>query len=99
MDLLLVDSQIKDLELEVKEGDTLRLNLASFHEFPTCKIQVNVRKNAVLDVAFADLGHGKGTFTFVANLEEGASAEFHASSLSSEKDNKVLDTSVHHLEP
>ncbi|MCR5491188.1 MAG: SufD family Fe-S cluster assembly protein [Bacilli bacterium] len=99
MDLLLLNEQIKDLQIEVPEGDSLRLNIANFKEFKPCKIEVNVRKNGIFDGAFADLSNGSGKVIVVVHLAEGASCNWHLASIGGNSDRKVFDTSVFHDEP
>ena len=99
MDLVLLHDDIKDLQFEVKEGETFRLNIANFKEFKPCKIEINVRKNAIFEGAFADLSHGSGKATIVVHLDEGASCDWHLASIGAGDDRKVFDTSVFHDEP
>ena len=99
MILSLVDNEIKDLELEVKEGERLDLNMVCFHSFKPCKIVIKVRKNGVFSGAFADLCQWSGKVIVTIDLEEGASAFWRAASIASGTDKKVFDTSVFHLAP
>ena len=100
MELTYVDEQIQDLSLEVKEGDTLLLNFASFHDFHPTKIDIRVASNAHLNVAFADFGSGKGTMKVAIYLEgEGATCDWHLSSLSKGDSEKVFDVSLFHMVP
>ena len=56
--ITLVDKEINDLDLEVKEGEKLEIRLASFTDFPSVKIHVKVQKNGIFDGAFADFSKG-----------------------------------------
>ena len=96
----LIDEQIRDLELEVNEGETLTLRLASFASFPTAKIHVKVQKDGVFDGAFADFSRGKGKLNLeVELLGEGASMSWHYAGSAQSEDDKVLDASVSHKAP
>lgn len=99
MDLSLCNEQIKDLAIEVPEGEELRLNIANFAEFKPCKFEINVRKNAIFQGAFADLSAGSGKIEVVVHLAEGARCDWHLASISKGADRKVFDTSVFHDEP
>ena len=74
MDLVLVDEEISDRVIEVKEGESLNLNLAAFKAFPAVKIDIKVARNATLTAVFADFSKGEGRFVLNVYLEdEGAS--------------------------
>ncbi len=95
-----VDAEIKDLDLEVKEGETLAVRLASFHDFPNVKIHVKVQKDATFDGAFADFSSGKGRTEIVVDLVgEGAKATWHYAGISSGESDKVVSASIEHLSP
>jgi Fe-S cluster assembly protein SufD len=98
MDITLVDNDIKDLTFDVKEGDTLNLNLAAFKGFPNSNIVVKVSANGHFKGAFADFSKGEGKFVLNVILEgDGSSCDWHLSSLAANQDKKVFDTSVTHL--
>lgn len=97
MELTLIDQQIKNLDLEVKEGETLDLNLASFTSFPGVLINVKVAEGASFNGAFADFSRGEGTFKINVSLLGPTSAcNWHLACLSDKEDKKVFDTSVNH---
>ena len=97
---LFVDEQIKDLEIEVSEGENYALRLASFSSFPNAKIHVKVQNNGVFDGAFADFSSGKGTFDIVVELlGEGAKSTWRYAGISSGNSNKNVTCSVEHLAP
>ncbi len=95
-----VDAEIKDLELEVKEGESLQIRLASFRDFPHVKIHVKVQKDARFDGAFADfsLGSGKADIS-VELLGEGAKASWHYAGVSTQDSQKVVNASIDHIAP
>ncbi|MCQ2741840.1 MAG: SufD family Fe-S cluster assembly protein [Bacilli bacterium] len=98
MNISLVDKEIKDMELTVKAGDSLVLNLAAFDTFPTAKIRILVEKDGHVNASFADFSRGKGKFVIdVELLEEGAECNWNLSSLARENDDKVVDASVLHV--
>ena len=95
-----IDEQIKDLDIEVREGETVALRLASFTSFPTAKIHVKVQKGGVFDGAFADFSKGDGKFEVrVELLGDGAKGTWHYAGLSDADSNKTLDCSADHLAP
>ena len=95
-----VDNEIKDLSLSVKDGETLKLNFASFSAFPKAKIDIRVASNGYLDAAFADFSSGKGKLEIAVYLEgEGAHCDWHLSSLTKGDSEKVFDVSLFHLVP
>lgn len=100
MTLTFVDEKIADGDYEVKEGETLNLNFASFAGFSSCSINVKVQANATINVAFADLSEGKGKIKAnISLLGEGASCNWHLCSLSSAFSDKTIDVSLSHLAP
>ncbi|MBP5216831.1 MAG: SufD family Fe-S cluster assembly protein [Bacilli bacterium] len=100
MELTYVNEQIQDLSLVVKEGETTQLNFASFSQFPQAKIDIRVASNGHLDVAFADFSEGKGKLSVAIYLEgEGASCNWHLSSLTRGDSQKVFDISLSHVVP
>lgn len=97
MNLSFVDSEIKDLELTVNDGESLVLNLAAFESFPTARIHIAVKGNGRVDASFADFSRGKGKFIFdVELLGEGGECYWNLSSLTRADDNKVIDACVTH---
>lgn len=100
MDLVLVDEEISDRVIEVKEGESLNLNLAAFKAFPAVKIDIKVARNATLTAVFADFSKGEGRFVLNVYLEdEGASCDWHLAALGNGTSRKVFDTSVWHNSP
>lgn len=98
--ITLVDSEIRDLELEVKEGEKLDVRLASFTAFPNVKIHVKIQKNGIFDGCFADfsLGEGKAVIE-VELLGEGAEASWHYAGISSRDSQKIVSASIIHKAP
>ena len=95
-----VDEEIRDLEFEVKEGETLALRLASFSVFPTAKIKVKIQKDGTFDGAFADFSSGNGHFSIQIDcLGEGAKATWHYAGRAEGSADKIVDASVEHLAP
>ncbi|MBP5091219.1 MAG: SufD family Fe-S cluster assembly protein [Bacilli bacterium] len=97
MELVLVDEEIKDRAIEVKEGESLMLNLAAFKSFPSAKIDIRVARNASVKGVFADFSKGEGHFVLNVYLDgEGSSCDWHLAALSDGSSRKVFDTSVWH---
>ena len=97
MELVLVDEEITDRSIEVKEGENLVLNLAAFKAFPGAKIDIRVARNASVTAAFADFSKGEGRFVLNVYLAgEGASCDWHLAALSDGDSRKVFDTCVWH---
>ena len=95
-----VDAEIKDLDLEVKEGENLEIRFASFASFPSVKIHVKVQKDATFDGAFADFSLGKGKVeVLVELLGEGAKASWHYAGIASKDSEKVIQASIDHIAP
>ncbi len=97
MTLTFVDEQIKNADYEVKEGETLNLNFASFASFSSFELKAKIHANATINVAFADLSSGKGTIK--ANIEllgEGANCSWHLASICGEASEKSIDVSLFH---
>ena len=100
MTLTFVDEQIQNANYEVKEGETLNLNFASFADFSSFEINAKIHANATINVAFADLSNGKGTIK--ANIEllgEGASCNWHLASICGSSSEKTIDVSLSHKAP
>ena len=100
MELILVDEEINSRSIEVKEGENLVLNLASFDSFKEANIEIHLARNASLLGVFADFSKGEGHFILNVYLDgEGASCDWHLASLSDATSRKVFDTSVWHNSP
>lgn len=100
MTLTFVDEQIKNAAYEVKEGETLNLNFASFNAFSSFEINAKIHANATINVAFADLS--SGTEVIKANIEllgEGASCSWHLASICGNASAKTVDVSLSHEAP
>ncbi len=100
MTLTFVDEQIKNAAYEVKEGETLNLNFASFNAFSSFEINAKIHANATINVAFADLSSGTGVIK--ANIEllgEGASCSWHLASICGNASTKTVDVSLSHDAP
>ncbi len=100
MTLTFVDEQIKNAAYEVKEGETLNLNFASFNAFSSFEINAKIHANATINVAFADLSSGTGVIK--ANIEllgEGASCSWHLASICGNASAKTVDVSLSHEAP
>ena len=94
----MIDEEITDRAIEVKEGESLTLNLAAFKEFKSAKIDIHVARNATVTGAFADFSKGEGHFVLNVYLEgEGAYCDWHLAALSDKDSRKVFDTSVWHM--
>ena len=99
MELRLVDTEIKDLELEVNRGEACSLRLAAFSVFPNVKIHVKVQEGGTFDGAFADFSSDSGTFQLsIELLGRHSKATWNAASICA-KGKKVFDTNLHHESP
>lgn len=95
-----VDEQIKDVDFEVKEGEILNLNFASFKAFSSFEIHAKIHSNATINVAFADLSSGKGSIkASVELLGEGASCAWRLASICASSSEKTIDVSLSHKAP
>lgn len=100
MKTTLINQDIQAASYSVKDGEELRLNMASFESFPSTDIEVHVAKDAKFIGALADFSKGSGTFRLSVFLEgEGASCEFHGAVLSKGSDKKTIEASCFHLAP
>ena len=100
MKTTLINQNIQAASYSVKEGEELRLNIASFDSFPSADIEVHVAKDAKFIGALADFSKGSGTFRLFVFLDgEGASCEFHGAVLSKGSDKKTIEASCFHLAP
>lgn len=98
--ITLVDKEISDLDLEVKEGEKLEIRLASFTDFPSVKIHVKVQKNGIFDGCFADFSSGQGKAEIeVELLGEQAKATWHYAGISSLDSQKTVNASILHVGP
>ncbi|HAS56592.1 MAG TPA: hypothetical protein DEF61_03990 [Firmicutes bacterium] len=95
--LTLVDNDIKDLNFEVDENETLKLDFAMFSDFKSAIINVNVKKGGTFQGAFADFSRGSGRFEINVNLNEGSTCFWHLASLNKKDYRKVFSTSCFHL--
>ena len=100
MSLLRIDNEIVDESVQIKEGETLSLNWATFENGKPCKLEVKVFKNAIFNMAFADFGSWDGQAQITVELmEEGAEFNFHCASLSSVNQNKTIRVDCIHRSP
>jgi Fe-S cluster assembly protein SufD len=98
--LIYIDDLPTSVSLEIKEGETLHLELASFKSFSKCNIEVNVQKNGHFDGAFADFSVGNCQFNLVVNLlGEGSTCLWKLASLANQKSNKIFEPSAYHFAP
>lgn len=95
--LTLVDNDIKDLNFDVEENETLKLDFAMFSDFKPAKINVNVKKGGTFQGSFADFSKGSGKLEINVNLNEGATCLWHLASLNKKDYKKVFSTSCFHL--
>lgn len=95
--ITLLDAQLLRQDIEVKEGESVDINLALLSDFVPGEININVGKSARVNAALADFSVGSGKFKVTVNLEEGASLEWNLSSFSRNQDKKEFDVSCIHL--
>ena len=94
------DNLPNSLDLTVKEGEHLHLELSTFSKLGNIKIHVSVFKNGYLDVAFADFSSDDGKVEVEIDLlEEGAEAIWNLASLAKGKEKKIFVPSVYHKAP
>lgn len=100
MNLLINGKDLKSSVYEVKEGDTLNLNIFSFDEVNEAEITINVHKNGTFNGAFADFSTNSYKIKLQINLlEEGASASWHLASNCKNESRRVFDTNLKHFAP
>lgn len=100
VNLLILDFQDQHLKIDVQEGSKVIVSLLCENNLDGSTIEINVHKNAVVDVYFADFSFGKEHLQYMAHLlEPGASVNWHLASLTSKEDNKTFDVSVKHVAP
>ena len=96
----LVEEEIQNLSFEVKEGESLQLNLAAFSSFPNVTLEVHVGKDATFEGSFADFSDGSGTFNANIYLEgEGAKGEWRTASIANKKSRKIINANLYHKVP
>lgn len=98
--LTYIDNIPPSLELRVKAGDELHLELASFSSLGDIHIHAVVEKDAKLDACFADFSSDSGKVTVEVELnEEGAELAWNFASLAKGKEKKEFVPSVYHNAP
>ena len=96
----LVDSIPEEWSIEVPEGASLRLCLASLEKAGSTRLTVNVHKDAAFEGVFADLSSGDSScLVDIHLLEEGANCSWHLSAVSKEKGKKTHIVSAYHHVP
>ena len=91
-------NNIRDIEIELKEGSYLLLSLLLENEINDLKIRATAKSGATIEGFIADFSKNNLNFDCVVNLkEEGASAYFKLASLSANKDNKEISISINHI--
>lgn len=85
------------VSLNVSENAKVILKLAMYQNIKTLNLIANLKRNAELDVIYADFSRGVNKIKAeVTLLEEGANASWHLASLATNKDNKEFDISFIH---
>lgn len=92
---------IKDsLFLTVEENAKLVLKVAVYQKMPAINLTAHLKKNANLEVVYADFSSGKNKVSAAINLDEsGANATWHLASLASKQDQKEFNISFIHEAP
>lgn len=97
MNLTLIDEEINSYDFIVESDNELILNIAAFSVINETQINVIVKDNASFRGAFADFSTGETKFNLNVQLVGNASkCVWKSSSLSKEKDNKIISASVYH---
>ena len=96
---LYVNDLPKELNIDVEEDSTYRLNIASLANIEDeVNIIVNVHDNATFIGAMADFAPNSLRFNLTVNLlGEGSKADWHLATLSSKNVKKTYITSVNHI--
>ena len=99
--LLLTDlSENNNIQIEVQDNAVLNLSILADQPVRNLKLAANLGQNAEILVYFADFAVEENSAEVIINLnKEGARANWHLASLSSEKDNKHISVSVLHNSP
>ena len=88
------------LNINIDRNAHLNIAFLNKNNANNVKITAKVRQNAQISLYFADFSSGENKVNVTLDLvEEGASADWHLSSLASEKDNKEFSVFVNHLSP
>ena len=88
------------LNINIDKNAHLNIAFLNKNNANNVKITAKVRQNAKISLYFADFSSGENKVNVTLDLlEEGASADWHLSSLASEKDNKEFSIFVNHLAP
>ena len=99
MEITLIDKEIKDTQITVKEGETVSLFLISFSKCNNCSINVNVERNGIFNGVFADFSNSSFNLKLNVYLDGDHSiCNWHSASLTKSNSRKVFDTSVYHNE-
>lgn len=94
-----VDCLPEVTDLEVVEGDNLRLELAFFESAPDGSLNIHVSKDASVNIYVSDFSKEGNHLDLEVNLEEGATAEIRLAVLSHGEAKKIFTPNVRHLAP
>ena len=95
--LNVIANKNKKITINIANGASLNLNIASFEENDGNSFEVILNENSEFDGAYADFSLGKNHFDFVCNLNgRGAKALWHLATLSKDNDKKEFDISFYH---
>ncbi len=86
----------ESLAYEVKEGEAVRLLLATIGEEKSSHIDLKIAQNASVELAFASFGHGDSKIEITASLSKGARFNAHVASISSGGSHKEIYVSAIH---
>lgn len=98
--LLYVDNIPSKIELSVKEGERVKLELATFSKLGDIDISLDIASGAIAEIAFADFSSDNGKIRATVNLlGEGASFFWNLASLAKNNQRKEFAPSVYHKAP
>ena len=88
------------IDFDVSNGTELRVSFFSKNPIKNGKIRAKVRKNSKIIAYFADFSEEQNKLDVdIELIDENATCEWHLASLSSNKDNKDIAVSLHHVHP
>lgn len=91
-------SLLPEAQIDVREGESLDVLLASLGSEKSSHISINLAENSHVSLSFASFGTGASKVEIEAHLKKGATFEGMVAALSSKESNKQIYVSVIHDE-
>ncbi len=91
-------SLLPEAQIDVREGESLDILLASLGSEKSSHISINLAENSHVSLSFASFGIGASKVEIEAHLKKGATFEGMVAALSSKESNKQIYVSVIHDE-